>query len=434
MLQPSIGLGDANIDPEILTADVDHDFFDSLTSGESPETGVSQEHTHEQEDHSIAVVNMASNEASELPEIKLGEEADSVTSLAVICSTQESTATSPNYPRPKQCYLLEKTRKSLRKCPKNPNNSGSNSPGEQFLNLNDCVFHDNYDCDGTNGTSDSELSEGQDDAFVLDQNLEFVDMLQKYFDYIEETSDCSDLTEVSPLSSTSISPLPPLSPGIRESDSGVLLTFNEDSTDDESESEDDNEDKMRADTRGGDLQKSHFAPSNGQGISDELEDDECFLPNPTPFVIPARRKEPKESEHVWSAQDKTPAQEGKNNDDALSSLAKLSVGDERSRSSTSSSSASSSISGSQRSNGSFHSQRNYSFTAEQTRKMERENQILLRKIVDTHKRGQRGHNHHRTKSGHCTGQPAASSTTWTRTRQQKKIDHENKVLFIKHKD
>lgn len=345
-VQPALGLGDNNIDPDILTTDVDHDFFDNPTEGGAaeragerniiPSSGAAnntikcQQPAHltriraagerDEIDRAIererpwslsrnyddlasrkelvcaevADIGPPTDHSSTSTGIKVGEDAGGGVSLAVMYSTNESNATSPNYPRPKQCYLLQQRRRSLgsiKKCPQNPNNSShSNGPpqqqgggegDQQFLpmNLNDCGLNGSYDCEsGAASPPDSELSDSLDsDSEEIDSDdEEFVDMLQKYFDYIEQSSDYSDLTEVSPLSSTSTSPLPPLPATIAEGEnadgSNVVLSFNPiaDHSSDESVSEDGELDGYYDDDDDDDLPDVHMT-QEGPYEEEEVE-------------------------------------------------------------------------------------------------------------------------------------------------------------------
>ncbi|ODN02485.1 Cilia- and flagella-associated protein 97 [Orchesella cincta] len=474
MTQPGLGLGDTGFDPDILTKEIDHDFFDDpLSSAMVAETESRLEKLSGQDSTgdnygkcqfggTVLPNKFAASEPDSTNDVRLdksirskhyeegeqngsqrgGSEVDVVdhqssgrsSDLTVHLEMEkeedaaasgfysiESNATSPNYPRPKQCYQLQQRRKSL-------------------------------------------------------------NSFKKYLGHIDNESDCSDLTEVSPLSSTATSPLPPPPQYITEFENGDInletehlcsaadgLHICHDVATIHSQLE--AIDNMQArfgvesgvarlpliisgsetavipkenscqDPNGGDPEEGNTLKANEQEIcidccletakkilsrdsspsrkgieflpiaEDEERSASCYSTNSFSVSIP-RDDSSRSSSSAWSA----------TNLKGVGIGATIAVAKGRASSSGSASSTSSFGSVGKR------PPKNYTFTSDQMKKIERENQILLRKILDTHKGGH--HHHHTGRNCHRSGhnhKVNSASTSIARLRQQRRIKHENEV-------
>ncbi|CAL8105018.1 unnamed protein product [Orchesella dallaii] len=541
--QPVLGLGDTGFDPDILTKEIDHDFFDDPLSsttmvgdGEldpksigdnygtcqfdgtvlpnklvASESGSSDDvrldksirskHYDEGEQSSSHEVEVGSGEqlsSERSPDVtvhlEMGKEEDCAAASSFY--SIESNATSPNYPRPKQCYQLQQRKKSLnslKKCEGFLRNSAN-----QFhpLNETECGLTADLDdfSDMSSSSSSSELdlydfSESELESLDSETDDESIDMLERYLGQIDNDSDCSDLTEVSPLSSLAPSPLPAPPQFLTEH----ML-----------ENEDINLETEHLCSAADGLQICHEVTSI-QSQLEELDNMQArfgiealaggaprhplMISKPETAIIPKDDRsqdpngDPEESDKVKSdeerglcidccfetakqilSRDSSPSRKGyeflpiaKDEERSTSCFSATLFSDsiprdDSSRSSSSAWSATNNIggmgvggcsssgakgrassgSGSSASSGSGGGKRppkNYTFTADQLRKIERENHILLRKILDTHK-GQHHHHHGRNcnRSGHHH-KPISASTTLARLRQQKRIKHENEILM-----
>lgn len=294
--QPVLGLGDTNVDPDILTKEVDHDFFDNPMGGlkelekETKQTTCQAEKKDDQEEKflnkvSYALMGVEKVALSASPSMRTSSEpnctligtrldhddfhplgrmdaaigmgrncADSGRSSSNITVQLElgkdgklepigvanqasredfySMQSNANYPRPKESYQLQQRRRSFGTIhqPSQVGSSGKKQ-GQSFhpMNPTDCGLSGHFDdantSDSSSPTSDDDNNQAADEQDESDSDLsdsseselesletddeEFVDMLEKYFDGIDQDSDYSDLTEVSPLSSLAASPLPP---------------------------------------------------------------------------------------------------------------------------------------------------------------------------------------------------------------------------------
>lgn len=266
--QAVLGLGDGNIDPDILTKEIDHDFFDNPTApevsggfqgcqamGEEMKFSNAMPNyegdvmmiSRDASDSTIAAMRLgkdeglgeamegigshedsgrsSSNFTVHLELRKDGMEEDDGASQGAVSEDFYSIQSNANYPRPKESYQLQQRRRSFGTIQQPQKSSSGSVRAEQAhfqpMNPSDCGLNGGHLDDNTDSSSssaaddeddsDSDLSDSSESELEsLDtDDEEFVDMLEKYFDYIDPDSDCSDLTEVSPLSSLAASPLPP---------------------------------------------------------------------------------------------------------------------------------------------------------------------------------------------------------------------------------
>jgi len=311
-------------------------------------------------------------------------------------------------------------------------------------------------------------SESSEIASLDTDDEEFVNMLEKYYDSIDlGDSDYSDITEVSPLSSQAASPLPPFNGGggrTSEEAAGVLES-NEILLEN-------NQEEVQSTQPSLSIRNSMFqkrCPLEAKPLPPLIIHTMEEIPAPTPeepntplaIAISSldsaaiNRIKSSSSLLMTIGQTENKKQDQSNCFDPIKPESEdfLSSGsEEQLRQSMSFSSSSRMSSGILSSSSSGHNEwsvgtsskskaaKNFTFTPDQMRRIDRENSILLRKILDTNKAHNHGHgnhnwlhvkgtiHHHRSSHHHHHHhQSHKSSSAILRQRQQKRIDHENSV-------
>ena len=422
--QPVVGLGDISFDPSLQTDEVDHDFFDN------PAAVVVDE--PEPESH-VFIPDAVSNG------INGRQNSESVFRRGLVGYPLEpiNVITDPYPSNLNDSHQVFSTG-SLLAC--------LNSTTNDFVPkicTNSCDDDQGFEgeSESTNGISSQrqvppgqrlklfDISDSSSDESGNESDQELNNFLEKYYDLLDvDDTDNSDFTEVSPMSSLTVSPLP--------------------ASGDTGEGEDSNHAYTETATEKSAQQAHNEAHNHNpsmetiiiQRTKDQLEDQMPFmisqLPNQFPAVISnvATAEVPAGSATSNNLRAEDIKDLNRNGDrspsvssctstqNSSSSMSVSSVSSKRSGSSTASSS---SCSTSGRKSG-----RNYTFTPDQLKRIERENNILLKKIIDTQRHGHHHtHSHHGYRSSHRTGahRNTQCSASIARQRQQRKIDHENLV-------
>ncbi|CAG7830152.1 unnamed protein product, partial [Allacma fusca] len=414
--QPVVGLGDVSFDPSLQTDEVDHDFFDNPASLPEPElpSMPSSRNPESQNDSSLKIgfplapIRIVTDSPVPCPD---SNEMFSTGSL-LACLNNPPTELSVEVNGSHLDYGSFR-----RNCSDNGNvNSPKSARNKKSKRQPRIKLFDISD-------SSSDESGGSDGS---DEELN--NFMEKYYNLLDvEDTDNSDITEVSPLSSLTVSPLPAFVGEV----SGA---------EDSNHSLDGSSNNKYS---GSHIFRS-IAGADFPGIGMEKSVHESVAP-----VIPSIRQPLvintgdavgtnsfsglfSESKDQNQNGDRSPSDSscvsacGSTNISCASSIS-FTVSPKRSCCSSSTSSSCGSM-------GAKKSGRNFTFTPDQLKRIERENGILLKKILDVQRHSH--HHHHLHHHGGHRGSHKNTAyrnmqcaATIARQKQQRKIDHDNLMLM-----